>query len=108
MNANLFLAAQYLQKRELDKENNRRLLAKQVFSAAQRKGYISINGTVVTVSDPDGAINHFNHHPELFLRTPYDPNRLKHDTSLLNRTLSTAWQLVAFPATPADIRTRFM
>jgi hypothetical protein len=42
-------------------------------------------------------VNHFNHHPDLFLTIPFNYNYLCHDKDALERTLNEAWRQTNTP-----------
>lgn len=92
---NMYGYAMAEQKRNRDRNQN--ILQRQIFQNAINHHLIQIERGHVVVLDHVGAVNHFNHHPDLFMTIPYNYNYLAHDKDALERTLTQAWQYVNRP-----------
>lgn len=85
-------------RREQLRENNQKLLHKQLFNRAFQQGMIKNEYGHIVVLDHDRAVNHFNHHPDLFLHIPFNYYYFAHDKKALERTLNEAWRYVNSPS----------
>ena len=80
-----------------NQQRNQQLLHKQLFDRAFQRHLIENNNGTIVVLDHVGAVNHFNHHPDLFQTIPFNYNYLCHDKDALERTLNEAWRQTNTP-----------
>lgn len=87
----------YLEQKKRQEKLNRKILHRQLFNIAKNKNFITIDRGHVLVVNHQEALNHFNHHPDLFISIPFNYDRLAHDKEELERVLSEAFRRINNP-----------
>ena len=80
-----------------NQQRNQQLLHKQLFNKAFQQHMIENQHGNIVVLDHVRAVNHFNHHPDLFQTIPFNYAYLCHDKDALERTLNEAWRQTNTP-----------
>lgn len=92
-----------MEQQKRNQQRNQQLLHKQLFDRAFQRHLIENQHGNIVVLDHVGAVNHFNHHPDLFQTIPFNAAYLTSNKKALERTLTQAWQYVNSPTRITDI-----